>query len=704
MNAASIGLAPLLPLDLVIGFALVGLVFVLLGIFKGARGAWWRLLGLCILVLALLDPRFIQEERTPQTDVAVLVVDKTASQNVGNRNAATDAARDALREKLKTQPNMELREVEVRDTPAGPNSGTASEPGTNIVRALRQAVGKIPRGRFAGAIIISDGQVHDVPQEDAGDGLDAPVHLLLSGDPNENDRRLVIDKASTYGLVGKEVTIEYHVEDKRGPRSENWGNDPAEVTLRLGDVIIAQTTVPVGQTDTITFPLDRAGPSVFELEVKPVAGELSVLNNKTLAVINGIRDRLKVLLVSGQPHAGERTWRNLLKSDPSVDLVHFTILRPPSKDDFTPLNELALIAFPIRELFEVKLNEFDLIVFDRYVVRDILPPSYLRNIGDYVGQGGALLLSVGPEFASPRSLAQTPLNKILPAIPTGRVNETAYRPALSDIGRRHPVTNGLPSLSPINRADPSKPGWGRWFRQIDADVRSGQTLMNGDADDPLLILERIEKGRIALMLSDHIWLWARGYEGGGPQAELLRRLSHWLMKEPDLEEETLRAEMKGQDLHIRRVSLTPDLPILKVTAPSGKTQSIQTKKDASGSAVAVVRATEAGLYVISDGQFEVRVASGALNPIEYSDLRTTGDRMAPLMAATGGGTFWLKDGLPDIRPVRSDRDRVGKGWAGLIENQAYVVSGVRQISLIPPLALLSLALLLLMITWWREGR
>lgn len=704
MNAASIALAPLLPLNLLIGIALVGLIVVAFGIFKGARGAWWRLLGLGILVLALLDPRFIQEERTPQTDVAVLIVDKTASQNVGNRNATTDAARDALRKKIKSQPHMELREIEVRDTPAGPGSGAGSDPGTNIIRELRQAVGKIPRGRFAGAVIISDGQVHDVSEQNGDEGVDAPVHLLLSGEPDEFDRRLVIDKASTYGLVGKDVTIEYHVEDKRESGAVNTGNDLADVTLRLGNEIIAQSKIAIGATDTITFPLDRAGPSVFELEIKPVAGELSVLNNKALVVVNGIRDRLKVLLVSGQPHAGERTWRNLLKSDPSVDLVHFTILRPPSKDDFTPLNELALIAFPIRELFEVKLSEFDLIVFDRYVVRDILPPSYLRNIGDYVGQGGALLLSVGPEFASPRSLAQTPLNKILPALPTGRVNETAFRPTLSDIGRRHPVTNGLPSLSPINREDPGKPGWGRWFRQIDADPRSGQTLMNGDADDPLLILERIEKGRVALMLSDHIWLWARGYEGGGPQAELLRRMSHWLMKEPDLEEETLRAEMRGQELHIRRVSLSPELPTLKITAPSGKVQSVKSTRDTSGLAVAVVPVTEAGLYVISDGQFEVRVASGALNPIEYSDLRTTGDRMEPLVTATGGGTFWLKDGLPDIRQIRADRDRVGKGWAGLIENQAYVVSGVRQISLIPPLALLSLALALLMITWWREGR
>lgn len=704
MNTASIVLSPMMAIELIAGLGIVGLILVALAIVKGARGGWWRLLGLGVLLLALLDPRFVQEERIPQSDIALLVIDKTASQNVGERNRRTDAAREELKKQFSGRENLEVREIEVRDTPAGPNGSSISEPGSNLVRSLRDGVGKIPNGRFAGALVVTDGQVHDVPAEDAGASFDAPIHVLLTGEKNESDRRLVVDKSSTYGLVGKDVTIEYHVEDNGPVAAGETGQAIAEVVLRRGNEVIAEARVPVGQRDTFTFPLENAGPSVFELEVKPIAGELSTLNNKTLAVINGIRDRLKVLLVSGQPHAGERTWRNLLKSDPSVDLVHFTILRPPSKDDFTPLNELALIAFPIRELFEVKLSEFDLIVFDRYVVRDILPPSYLRNITDYVSEGGALLLSVGPEFASPRSLSQTPLEKLLPAIPTGAVNEAAYRPLLSEIGRRHPVTNGLPSLAPINRENPGTPGWGRWFRQIDATVRSGQTIMNSNDTDPLLILERIEKGRVALMLSDHIWLWARGYEGGGPQAELLRRLSHWLMKEPDLEEEGLRAEIRGSELYIRRMSLSPDLPVLNVTSPSGALRTVPTKRDSGGNAFATVPADEAGLYVISDGAFETRVAAGALNPIEYSDLRTTGDMMAPVVSATDGGTFWLKDGLPDIRQVRRGRDRTGRNWVGLIENRAYVVSGVRQLSLIPPLALLALALLIMMATWWREGR
>ena len=107
-------------------------------------------------------------------------------------------------------------------------------------------------------------------------------------------------------------------------------------------------------------------------------------NNRAIAVIEGIRDRLRVLLVSGEPHPGERTWRNLLKADASVDLVHFTILRPPEKQDGTPIKELALIAFPTRELFVDKLDQFDLIIFDRYRRQAVLPMAYLHNVADYV--------------------------------------------------------------------------------------------------------------------------------------------------------------------------------------------------------------------------------------------------------------------------------------------------------------------------------
>ena len=592
--ADSLSLSPIIPATLIAVLAAVGLGLAGVAMVKGGSGWALRALALAVLVAALANPLAVREEHEPLRDVALIVVDRTSSQGVGERRAETAAALKSIGEGLARFEDLEVRTIEITDDGAG-------DKGTRLFGALAQAAGEISRQRFAGAVLITDGQIHDVP---AAPPVPGPVHVLLTGKPGESDRRLVIEQAPGYGIVGKEVTIRYRVEDRRAEKTKGFGANLARVRMRYDDnqEKIAQT--PVGKSEQFTFTLDHAGPTVVELEVDTAAGELSTLNNRTLVNINGVRDRLRVLLVSGQPHAGERTWRNLLKSDPSVDLIHFTILRPPEKDDFTPLRELALIAFPIQELFETKLQEFDLIVFDRYVVRDVLPPSYLRNIVNFVKEGGALLLAVGPEFASLRSLYQTPLGKVMPAAPTGKVLERGFRPRLTDIGYRHPVTAGLP------RNGTETPEWGRWFRQIEAVPKTGRVLMQGLDGKPLLLLDRIGKGRVAQILSDHIWLWARGFEGGGPQAELLRRLAHWLMKEPDLEEEGLKAEIRDGRLIVIRRSLEEETPEITVTTPSGMTRTLPLEKD-GGATRAVLDVKETGLYKVTDGTQTALATKGA---------------------------------------------------------------------------------------------
>jgi len=694
-----VSFAPLVPLPLIIGFATVAALLSMLIAWRHAPGGLWRLLATAAITLLLVNPRIVDEQRETQTDVVTLLVDRTASQRVGERPEQTTAALAHLRQRIGNLPNIEVRETDLRD--ANTSGGNGDE-GSLVVRALRNALGGIPRKRIAGAVVVTDGQAHDAALAGALKDMDAPVHVLLTGEPGEVDRRLIIDKAPAYGLVGKEATIAYRVEDRLGTTTPGIEN-LARVTLKEGDKVIAAAQIPVGRADTFKVPLAHAGPTVLTLEVAPVAGKLSTLNNRSLVTINGVRERLRVLLVSGQPHAGERVWRNLLKSDPAVDLVHFTILRPPEKDDFTPLNEISLIAFPTRELFEVKIKEFDMVVFDRYVVRDVLPPSYLRNIIAYVREGGALLLAVGPEFAAQRSLFNTPLGEVLPAAPTGGVLELGFRPSVTEVGGRHPVTAALPKAR-ASRANRGTGSWGRWFRQVETSARAGHTLMQGPGERPLLVLDRAGEGRVAAMLSDHIWLWARGFEGGGPHAELMRRLAHWLMKEPDLEEEGLRAEVRDGKLHVVRRSLRDAPAEITVTSPSGVKESLPLAGAETGAAELVMPAEETGLYRISDGERDVLAAAGSLNPLEFADLRATAAKLEPLATESGGGVQWIRDGLPDLRKVRRDRDRSGKGWLGLIDNKAYVVTGVAEFPLLPPLVFLLGVLLVLMAAWWREGR
>jgi hypothetical protein len=573
---------------------------------------------------------------------------------------------------------------------------------------LERALAQVPRGRLGAAFALTDGQVHDAPDQASAKNAAAvsgPVHVLLTGRTGERDRRVVIERAPGFAIVGKETSLHYRIDDPETGASPVTGRKLARVKITRDGTPVEDSLVPVDAPQTHAFVVEHAGPTLIEIEAEAVPGELTLANNRALVAVNGVRDRLKVLLVSGQPHAGERTWRNLLKSDPAVELIHFTILRPPEKDDFTPIVELALIPFPVQELFEVKLKEFDLIVFDRYLERDIIPPSHFRNMERFVRDGGGLLLAAGPEFAGARSLARTAVGSVLPARPTGRVTEGAFRPLPTDAGRRHPVTADLvpPDRAP-GTGEPTP--WGRWFRLIETAPLAGHAILEAGPDRPLLTVNRVDKGRVALFASDHIWLWARGFDSGGPHAEILRRLVHWLMKEPDLEEERLTAEAKAKEIVVSRRSLA-DAPVtVTVTAPSGKATTVEMKPDPAtpGRARARVPTEERGLNRLSDGTLTAFAVVGALNSVEFADLRANAEKLAPLARATGGGVFWLADGVPEVRGVRPARDAAGRGWMGLRRNEAYAVTGVRQIPLLPPLLVLAAVFAALGLAWWREGR
>jgi hypothetical protein len=694
LSAYTIAAAPLPPWWAIAVLGGLALPILGLGIFRRARGTTWRALAIAVLLAALVNPSLIEEKRDPQKDVGVIVVDDSASQRIGDRRRYTQAALEHLQAQLAEQKDLDLRVVHAGKPDPG---NVLADDGTRLFTALNHALADVPRQRLAGVAMITDGQVHDVPQGDAAK-LGAPLHILLSGAPDEADRRLVVAQAPSFGLVGKDLTLTVRVEDLPAASA---ANGRARLTLRKDGGAPSYVTVPVGQDAPITVNIDHGGPNVFELQAEAGPHELTLDNNRAALVVNGVRDRLRVLLISGEPHAGERTWRNILKSDPSVDLVHFTILRPPEKQDGTPIRELSLIAFPIRELFDVKLREFDLIIFDRYRRRGVLPQAYLDNIVQYVRKGGALLEAAGPNFATPLSLYRTPLGSILPAEPTGTVFDQGFKPRVTDIGRRHPVTEDLPGEA----AKGGTPSWGRWFRHIEARPQRGQTVMSGVDSEPLLILDRVGQGRVAQLLSDQRWLWTRGFEGGGPQAELLRRLAYWLMKEPDLEENDLRAKVEGDRLVITRQSLEPDNRPVRLTGPDGVTREIKLTPRDGGRSTATLPVTESGLYRVTDGKRTALAAAGALNPIELSDVRTTADKLAPVVQAPGGGTFWVGPGrLPVVRRTTPGHADWGRNWIGFRKNGDYVVTGLSEMPLLPGIVALLLALGTLIAAWRREGR
>jgi hypothetical protein len=658
------------------------------GFYRRARGAWARMLVLAVTLFALAGPLVVHETHAPLRDVALIVVDRSQSMQIGNRLAQENAALTRLRRILAGQKDLDIRETSIATTMNGEDNGTQA------FAAMRAALADVPPDRIAATILLTDGEVHDAPPPDRP-ALRAPLQVLITGEKGERDRKLSVIDASRFAIVGREAQIVLRVDD--------FGAAPgglADIALRIDGRDAGTRAVPVGRNTAIQVPVTHEGENVVEIGAAAGPAELTMQNNHAVITVSGIRDRLHVLLISGEPHAGERVWRNLLKADPSVDLVHFTILRPPDKQDATPINELSLIAFPTRELFSEKLGSFDLVIFDRYSERGILPLVYFENLADYVQEGGALLLAVGPEFAAPDSIYRTPLAAVLPAQPTGEIVAQGFRPVVTAAGLAHPVTQDLPGSNTAT----TPPTWGRWFRLIGANKLAGDTVMNGPGDKPLLVLDKVGKGRVAELLSDQAWLWARGYEGGGPQAELLRRLAHWLMKEPQLEAEALSASIIDGQIRVTRRTMADHAAPVTVTMPSGKEVTLPLTKIEPGIWRAAAGISELGLYHLTDGTLSAVAAAGPLNPREVADMRATDAILKPVADASGGSVHWLSDGVPDIRRVAPGETASGSDWIGLRSNGAYRVTAVEQHDLLPPWLALLLIGGTLLLAWRVEGR
>jgi hypothetical protein len=685
----SIDFEPLLSWPLLAAVIAPVLILALAGLILRRRGAVLRLLALAALAVALINPVFLDENRDPLQSVVALVVDRSQSQDIGQRTQETDRAVEGMKERL-----ARFKQFEVRVVEAGKADASDDRTQTKLFGALQGAFRDVPPSRIAGAVMITDGQVHDVPPNVAGIG--GPLHALISGEEGEKDRRIRFENAPRFGIVGKPMDMTYRV--------IATGNDRGTVDVRVSvnGQQVSVEKAEIGREMPLEVTIPAAGRNIVELAIDPVEGELTDTNNRAIAILDGIRENLRVLLVSGEPHAGERTWRNLLKSDASVDLVHFTILRPPEKQDGTPINELSLIAFPTRELFVEKINDFDLIIFDRYQHRDVLPILYYDYIAEYVEKGGALLIAAGPEYAGEQSIARTPLMAALPAMPTGDVLEQAFYPRLTDLGKRHPVTRGLEGSA----TEP--PNWSRWFRLIGIENPEGEVVMKGPDNRPLLLLDRKGEGRVGMFLSDQGWLWARGFEGGGPHVALYRRIAHWLMKEPELEEERLTADGRGMLLDIRRQTMSDNPGPAQVITPTGKTMTVPLTQTEPGVFNGSAETTEIGLYQIANGDLTALAHIGPVNAPEFSDTVSTTSVLSPVATETGGSVRRLEDGgsftLPAIVPVRVGAEASGQGWIGLRTTNDSVLRSVSRVPLFSGFLGLGVLLLAIGTMWFREGR
>ena len=692
-NLPNIAFDPLLSIGWIIALGILMFIAALAAGIGRLRSYFLRLLAGMFIVLALVNPQTVIEDREPLQDAVLIIKDESESMQLGGREDASNKAYTSLLEQLKADPTLEVNTAIIR-----PDSD-----GTRLTSSLIDGLGNMPANRLAGVIAITDGQIHDLPANPEGllpEGV--PFHSVIIGEENARDRRISAIVAPRYGLVGEQAEFELRVDDP------GHNGERAQIEIKLNGVTKARFPATIGNRISIPIEIERRGSNTVELTVKPVDGELTLNNNVFVAEISGIRDRMRVLLVTGEPHNGGRSWRNLLKSDPAVDLVQFTILTNPRvKNTNARQSELSLIAFPTRQLFEEKLTEFDLIIFDHFKRRfqpsrsgrstPILSPYYLQNVSQYVEDGGALLVATGPAFAADESIYRSPLAAVLPSRPTGETTNEAFKPELNAKGRRHPITASF-----SGKDDKT---WGKWFRIIDNKPISGNVLMEGPDAAPLLVIDKIGKGRVAMLMSDQAWLWSKGFDGGGPYSEMFRRTAHWLMGEPDLDAEKLTATAENGLLAIERRTLEDRNQKVTVKKPDGTSERVTLSKTADGIYRGSVKSAGQGAYRLESGDVSTITAIGTLNPKEYAQLQPTTDILSSLSSNTGGSqhSIGLSGKSPEIRRVKAGRKLSNPNALSLVAHEDYTVRASKRSPLAPGWLFFILALLCLMGAWRREG-
>ncbi len=657
----AISFDPAAPLWLIAALSIIALALFALS-FRGNKAkSFIRFLFSTLLVLFLLQPQLVTENRKPLNDVVLIAADKSQSQNFGKRLETTQNALAKLQENLKQVANLETRIIDVA-------SGAKDE--TKVFDSMEAALSDVPQNQRAGVILLTDGQVSDNPSADFSKST--PLFAAITGSKKDKDREIELLNAPGYSVVGETVILKFRIADHNIPASGT-----ARVTLNMPDGTDMVRDVEIGEEQEWPINISNAGQNVFELSTPSVDDELSLLNNRAVFTIEGVRSRLHVLLVSGEPYPGARMWRDFLKADPGVDLVHFTILRSPEKVDMTPPSELSLIAFPFQELFERKLKNFDLIVMDRFSLTTALPDFYFQNMARYVENGGAMMEISGPSYVSDTSLHYTSLGNILPGIPNGTMVKGEFKPVITDIGKTHPVTMPF-----VNQ------NWGSWMQQVPVQIKEGETVMSGMDGLPLLTLSHVGEGRVAQLTSDQIWLWARGFDGGGPAKELLRRTVHWLMKEPELDETAMKIQADGQNINIRMRS-NDDIQPITVTAPDGTTSMLTPSKDADGWLSAGVTNAKDGVYKFSSGNRQKIISLGNVSTPEFSNIISTDKKLTPIAKASRGNIVWAENENLNFNLRRNQS-------SSLISSQATPI--------LPPEIMIVLGLLAGLLLWWNESR
>jgi hypothetical protein len=482
----------------------VALLLLTLIVVVWAKKGWARLGAVTILLFLLYDVALLKPVPGEAPKTLVVLEDKSASADHTAQSVWLETLKKAVGERatLKILPLPQ------------------SDQGTLVIPPLKQALQSVPADRLAGAVIISDTLWHDPEADITSLKTEVPVHVL-STFRSGPDRSVTLEKTSAYQLVGKPFSVAVTVRDTTQPGG-------AEIPLNMyqGDT---QTTHNVrnGEKTEISLNTEHPGRTTLIFATPPLAQEAHLQNNAAVFTLTVFRDRWRVMMVSGSPHPSTRAFRSLFKQDPNIDLVHFSILRRMDSMDFTPPDEMALIPFPVDELFLNRIDDFDLIVMDRYANLGLLQPIHIQSLRSFIQRGGAFVIMTGAE-----GLKDDSLFNALKDIMAIKAYPQTYPdvPFTPTLGEDHPITQPFVKQTlPLLRGSLPLPL-----------AERAELLMETPEKTPVITLwrETPQHGRMAWIATDDVWMWRRqaGEAGAAPPFNpLMRRLMHWLLREPDLE-------------------------------------------------------------------------------------------------------------------------------------------------------------------------
>lgn len=517
---------------------------------------------------ALANPQAIDEEKRVLPRVIPVFMDESAS--LGSRGSYVKETFSLLESQLSALGPVTLRQVSF-----GNDEMSASKPGTHLAQTMQMTLNTIPEDEMGAVFIVSDGIVADI-NNIAGKNINAPVHALIVGEEGEEDFYLDVISAPSIGIVGEEQNIEFSVVDGK---SSDLHTATASVSIFYNGQKVRTNTIPVNDPQNIVlseiYPDGlQLGPNLIDIHIEGIETganrtpeEVSYENNRITIITEGISDRENWLLFTGEPGPGTRLWRNMLTSGASNRLLHFSYLRPLDKEDMTPLRDLATTVLPVVEVFEQKLSEQDVVIFDNYTFNGVIPASYFTHLNRYVEEGGSLIIVGADTLTSPASIAKTTLSEIMPLLPLedALVYTNGFVPAVTEDGLRHRITGDIVESSPPET-------WGPWYMLAQTVARPEATVLLEDgAGTPLLAIQTVGKGRVAMLGSNQATVWAAGHKGGGPAVDLYENLAGWLIRNPKFDDENLRLVEKGGQIAVELRTMKDTVDPVRITKPSGET-------------------------------------------------------------------------------------------------------------------------------------